>query len=133
MHTTNYQDFFISVSPDSSAKTGILPKESTAAGQVLLAVQEEPYTHLSDDLIFGMYAEKRGISNNAEEKASYFSKGRACFRASALGKRYGWGLHYNEHGAIAAYAVDSPEYAALSAKVEAGELAGKPAMRSKRR
>lgn len=132
MHTTNYQDFFISVAPDSSAKTGIAPKESTAAGKVLLAVREEPYQHLSDDLIFGMFAEKNGVENNAEEKAKYFSKGRACFRANALGKRYGWGLHYDGQGHIAAYAVDSEAYAALQAKVDAGELEGKPAMRSKR-
>lgn len=132
MHTTNYQDFFISVAPDSSAKTGIAPKESTAAGKVLLAVREEPYEHLSDDLIFGMFCEKHGVEPTAQEKADYFSRGRACFRANALGKRYGWGLHYDSQGHIAAYAVDSPEYAAFEEKVRSGELKGKPAMRSKR-
>lgn len=132
MHTTNYQNFFISVAPDSKAESGISPKESTAAGKVLLAVREEPYQHLSDDLIFGMFCEKNGVEPTPEEKADYFSKGRACFRANALGKRYGWGLHYDAAGRIAAYAVDSPEYADFQAKVAAGELEGEPAMRSKR-
>lgn len=30
-------------------------------------------------------------------------------------RRYGWGMHHNEDGKVAIYAVDSPEYAKLAA------------------
>lgn len=31
-------------------------------------------------------------------------------RASALGKKYGWGVHYDAHGKMALYGLDSREY-----------------------
>lgn len=74
MHTTNYQDFIVSVAPDCSAKTGIAPKASTAAGKVLLAVREEPYRHLSDDLIFGVFCKEKVRSGALQGKPAMRSK-----------------------------------------------------------
>jgi hypothetical protein len=42
--------------------------------------------------------------------AELFQKGHPCMRASALTKRYGWGAHYNQHGKIALYPMESEEY-----------------------
>lgn len=64
-----------------------------------------------------------------KEKTKFFSKGQACFRASPLTKRYGWGVHSNAEGKIALYAVGSEEYQKLS---EDQALKHLKAMRSKR-
>jgi hypothetical protein len=56
-------------------------------------------------------------------------------RSSDLGKRYGWGVHADENGRIALYAVDSTEYAALAAGVspfDGSTVAVTRAMRSSR-
>lgn len=68
-----------------------------------------PYKYTSDDVLFESNGARRGIS-----RAEFFSKGQACFRSSALAKRYGWGIHSDADGRIAIYAVGSNEYNRLS-------------------
>jgi len=50
-------------------------------------------------------------------------------RASALTKRYGWGVHANEEGKIALYGADSEEYKKF---VKDKNLQHVKAMRSKK-
>ena len=52
---------------------------------------------------------RKGIS-----RKDFFSKGQACFRASPLTKRYGWGVHSDSEGKIAIYPVESKEYKKLA-------------------
>ncbi|WP_309487767.1 DUF6157 family protein [Bacillus sp. SD075] len=61
---------------------------------------------------------------------SFFSKSKACFRASPLVKNYGWGIHYNNQGKIAIYDVKSDRYSQLFNQVDITKLKG---MRSKRK
>lgn len=55
--------------------------------------------------------------------------GCACLRASDLGKKYGWGIHYNEDGRVAVYGRETDAYQAFA---DAGELKVLKAMRSSR-
>ena len=77
---------------------------------------ENPYKYTSDELLFGIFATRKGFSSDEsdsyrmEEEAHFFSKGQACFRASPLTKTYGWGIHSNEEGKIAIYGAETKEY-----------------------
>jgi hypothetical protein len=65
-----------------------------------------------------------------QERKQFFSKGRACMRASALTKRYGWGVHNDADDKIAIYAMESDTYEQL---VNDNNLKKLKAMRSSRR
>ncbi|MGH9675845.1 MAG: DUF6157 family protein, partial [Candidatus Acidiferrum sp.] len=79
-----------------------------------------PYTFTRNELIFEIYARRNNLSAKelkeraAEIRAELFKKPHPCMRASPLPKTYGWGVHHNEKGRIAIFAVDSGEYAKLS-------------------
>jgi len=47
-------------------------------------------------------------------REEYFTRPRACLRASPLPKIFGWGLHFDTDGRITLHAVDSPEHAHVS-------------------
>ncbi|MEM1217478.1 MAG: DUF6157 family protein [Bacteroidota bacterium] len=136
MHSTNYFNAFISVAEDCPADTGIVPPlrggKPSVAGIHLQLILDHPYHYTSDDLIFGTYADRKEIpaSERAEAREAFFSKGQACFRASAMGKRYGWGLHFNAEGKVAAYPIESDEYQQFE---KDAQLEQRKAMRSKRK
>lgn len=116
VHTTNYETAFIAIAEDCPASTGEVPpmkgdKKSIANIQFEI-LKKNPYKYTSDDVLFLVFAEKNDLTESelAEARAAYFSKGQACFRASPLTKRYGWGVHHNEEGKIAIYGCESPEY-----------------------
>ena len=117
VHTTNYQDTFIQVADDSPARQGEVPPqrgaEKSVANIQFEMISENPYKYTSDDVVFEAYAVKNGINKSElpAEREKFFSKGQPCMRASPLTKRYGWGIHSDSDGKIAAYAVDSQEYA----------------------
>ena len=119
VHTTNYETAFIAIAEDCPASTGEVPpikgdKKSIANIQFDI-LKKSPYKYTSDDVLFQVFAEKNDLTETelAEARAAYFSKGQACFRASPLTKRYGWGVHHNEEGKIAIYGCESPEYEQL--------------------
>ena len=64
-------------------------------------------------------------------RAAFFAKPHPCLRASPLPKRYGWGVHYDAHGRIALYAMESEDYRRLS-RGGAGDPALVRAMRNRR-
>lgn len=116
VHTTNYETAFIAIADDCPASTGEVPpikgdKKSIANIQFEI-LKKNPYKYTSDDVLFQVFAEKNDLTESelVDAKAAYFSKGQACFRASPLTKRYGWGVHHNEEGKIAIYGCESPEY-----------------------
>ena len=119
MHTTNCFDTFIAVAPDCAADRGTPPKESDKPSIALLTyrmIRDNPYVFTSDDVIFTVFADRKGIAPADREAArqAYFSKGQACLRASDLGKRYGWGIHADAKGRVALYGVETPEYLAFA-------------------
>lgn len=115
-HTTNYYNTFIVIADDCPAMFGEIPpvKEDskTVANIQFEMINKSPYTYTSDDVLFKVFAERKDLSESELEEArkQFFSKGQACFRASPLTKRYGWGIHSNEEGKIAMYGRETEEY-----------------------
>jgi|SRR5699024_581380 len=115
MSTTNYVNTFVEVAEDCPVNKAESPPERSRKTKVRMQyelISENPYTYTSDDLLFHIYAKRHDIpeSKKEEEREAYFSKGRACLRSSSLGKRYGWGIHYDENGKMALYGVESVKY-----------------------
>ena len=133
MHTTNYFNTFIEIAEDCPLSQAEVPpqkgEDKSVANLQFEMIMSNPYKFTSDEVIFGIYALRNGLSNSPYERASFFSKGQACLRASPLGKRYAWGIHHNAEGKVALYPAESEEYRAF-----AGDSALKhtKAMRSKR-
>jgi len=122
------------------AQSGSVPpaKDSpTVAARTYELVVGHPYAHTSGDVIFSVWADRREIPPAEREaaRAEFYSKGQPCLRSSDLGKRYGWGIHSDSEGRVAAYGVDSPEYAAFASGVspiDGSTVTVVAAMRSKR-
>ena len=118
-----YTNTFLSVAADCGAETGEVPP-SRATGPTVAAVQftllsSAPGRWTQEDVLLLSSPEVRGRDDLDEAelerlRAEYFSKDRACLRASPLPKSFGWGLHYDAEGRITLHAVDSPDYARLS-------------------
>ena len=140
MHTTNYFDTFIAVAPDTAATAATEPPQRPTPSVAELTyrmIAEHPYGFTSDDVIFGVWADRRGIAEDEREsaRAEFFAKGQPCLRSSDLGKRYGWGVHSDAEGRVAIYGIESPEYAAFAtgtSPIDGTEVTVRPAMRSKR-
>lgn len=118
-YTTNYENALIAVADDCPATAGEVPplkkdKKSVANIQFEM-ISKEPYRFTSDDVVFGVYAERNELTEGevANARALFFSRGQACLRASPLSKRYGWGIHSDRHGRIAIYGCDTEEYERL--------------------
>lgn len=116
MHTTNYFDTFIEVSEDTKATHGTVPvskgDKKTIAELEYELIARHPYRFTSDDVLFQVYADRNdiGASEYEPERARFFAKGQACFRASPLTKTYGFGLHANNEGKIALIGMETPNY-----------------------
>jgi hypothetical protein len=119
MHSTNYSNTFISVAEDCPTEIGNVPPEKqdpTIARLQYEMIAENPYRYTSDEVIFLVHAAKKeiGATDLETERAAFFSRGQACLRASALGKRYGWGIHHDSDGRVALYPQESEKYQRLS-------------------
>lgn len=120
VHTTNFQNAFITVADDCPVLAGEAPPVKAGARTIANIqyelVSRHPYKFTSDDVIFQVYAERNDLTKSElkEARAQFFSKGQPCFRASPLTKRYGWGVHSNEEGKIAIYGRETPEYEKLA-------------------
>ena len=119
VHTTNYKDTFIIVSDDCPAKGGEIPPTKngvkTVASIQFNILSKNPYKFTSDDVLFQTHAERNDLTESELETARerFFSKGQACFRASPLTKRYGWGVHSDKEGKIALFGCETTEYKSL--------------------
>ena len=135
IHTTNYKNTFIEIADDCPVEMAEVPqmkgdKKSIAVMQFEMLIKN-PYTFTSDDVLFQIYAERNDFTAQELplEREKFFSKGQACFRASPLAKRYGYGVHSDKEGRLAIYGAESVEYAEL---VKDPNVAKVKAMRSKR-
>ena len=135
-NSTNNFNTLIEVAEDPKAKSGVEPpmrgSKKSVANYEFEMIYQNPYKYTSDDVFFGVYALRNEISQASlqREREQFFSKGRPCFRASPLTKTYGWGVHSNEQGKVAIYAMDSEDYAKL---LKEKEITKKKAMRSSRK
>lgn len=135
IHTTNYENTFIEIAEDCPVQVAEVPqmkgdKKSVAFRQFEL-LSKNPYKFTSDDVLFQIHAEKNDFTESEfpTERVKFFSKGQACFRASSLAKRYGFGVHSDENGKIAIYGAESNKYAELLLDQNVVKV---KAMRSKR-
>ncbi len=116
VHTTNYETTFIAIADDCPANAGEMPPikgdTKSVANTQFEILRKNPYKFTSDDVLFQTFAERKDLTENelTQAREEYFSKEQACFRASPLTKRYGWGVHHNEEGKIAMYGCETPEY-----------------------
>lgn len=130
-----YYNTFIAVAEDCPVVRAEIPQGR--GGQKTKAVIEyellsgHPYAFTGEDIAFMVHAIHHRIPDEqwAEERIRFFSQEQPCLRASALGKRYGWGTHHDATGRIGLVAVESDEYKHLAA---APGLKHTRAMRSKR-
>lgn len=134
-HSTNYQNTFIQIAEDCPAAKGQMPPENSDKKSIAQMQFEmlngSPYKYTSDELLFQIHAERNDlIENDYEvEHIKFFSKGQACFRASPLTKRYGFGVHFNEEHKMALYGAETEEYLKFSNDNTIKQL---KAMRSKK-
>lgn len=134
--STNYLNVFIEVAEDSTAASGTappLPKKEggtkTIARLEYEMVCNASYKFTSDDVMFAVHATRKAITKTAIAREQFFSKGQPCFRASPLTKKYGWGVHSDDAGCVAIYAVETDEYQQF---LKDDGVVKKKAMRSKR-
>lgn len=115
-HTTNYFDTFIEIAEDCRISKAEIPPMrgdvKSVANYQFEMINKNPYKFTSDDVLFQVFANRKELLEEElpEARKEFFSKGQACFRASPLTKRYGWGLHSNSEGKIALVAAGTEEY-----------------------
>ncbi len=135
----NYFNTFIAAAADSIAKVGSVPperpgKQSVAALEYEL-IAAKPYALTQEEVQFAVHVRRLELpaeqlkTRHTELWEQFFSRPMACMRASALPKRYGWGLHFNAEGKVTLVAVESSRYSALSGD---GTVEHTRAMRSRR-
>lgn len=91
-----------------------------------------PYQYTQADVLFHTWLRQQGLATSADTTArrdEFFAKPRACLRSSPLGKKYGWGIHFDAEGRVALVSPDSARYRALLADPEVKHL---KALRSSR-
>ncbi|MBW8362224.1 MAG: hypothetical protein K0M56_08580 [Kaistella sp.] len=133
-HTTNYKDTFIEIAEDCPVSESEIPpvkRNRTLAEIQYDMISKNPYRFSSDDVMFECYVQKNDITETekTEARKQFFSKGQACFRSSALGKRYGFGVHSNSDGKVALFPVESEEYQKFAEDPEVKKV---KAMRTKK-
>lgn len=115
-HTTNYINTFIEVADDCPVSIAVVPTQKgdvpAIANLQFERISRKPYGFTSDEILFGIHCERKGLSGKEMEieREAWFSKGQACLRASPLPKRFGWGIHHDEKGRIALVPQGSVEY-----------------------
>lgn len=137
----SYRNTFIQVAADCPVDHGVVPVAKGDRKPIHVLQYEllsnNPYTYTHEDLLFEVYIRHQSISEDVLQErseeiwAKLFQKKHPCLRASLLPKKYGWGVHFDQEGKIALYALESVEYQHL---MQAGSdgIAQLKAMRSKR-
>jgi len=132
----SYKNTLITISEDSKVTSAKVPvaknDKPTIASIEYDLIKSSPYIYTQDDIQFKTYLNKNQIEevNVDELREQFFSKPKACFRASPLVKNYGWGIHYDDEGKVAIYDVESETYQQLFEQDEIMKVKG---MRSKRK
>ncbi|MBC7550193.1 MAG: hypothetical protein H7269_04720 [Cellulomonas sp.] len=127
IHTTNYVETFIAVADDCAAMAGTVPPSRTEPSVAELThavIAANPYRYTSDDVIFTVWADRRGLDpqDRPAARAQFFAKGQPCLRSSDLGKRYGWGVHSDSDGRVVRRGHDRHARDALGPRV--GDVVG---------
>ncbi len=134
MTTTNYANTLIEPAEDCKAVAPTVPTarggKPTVATMQFEMLAGRPYQYDSDDVLFTVWAIRKGLEPDDELRAEYFSKGQPCFRASPLTKQFGWSVHSNAEGRIALVETGSDEHRRLLANTSIKKIR---AMRNSRK
>lgn len=135
----NYRKTFIQVAPDCPVRAAVVPVAKGGKKSVPVIEYEllsrKPYHYTQEELLFAVHVARLGIppgelkSRREKLRAEFFSQPRACLRSSALTKRYGWGVHFDDAGKAALYPVEGAAYRRFAKSKNLTQL---PALRSKR-
>ena len=131
----NYVDTFIEVADDCPVQAASAPalkgEKKTIPVLQYEMIARHPYQYTQEDVLFETYAEYNQIpaAHRPTERPQFFAKEHPCLRSSALGKRYGWGIHSDANGKVALYAWESEDYQRLAGDPTLKHL---KALRSKR-
>lgn len=104
------------VDPTTAATATVPPTGRTSIAELqFLMIHEHDYELTSDDVVFGVFAERNGVSADEVEAArdQFFAKGQPCLRTSPLAKTYGWGIHADAQSRVALVPMGSSTYDAL--------------------
>lgn len=134
----NYYNTFIEVASDCPADYGMVPPDK-AAGKTKPGIEYEiaansPYAYTQEEILYETFVRHKQIPpderrlREAELRAAFFGKPKACMRASMLPKKYGWGLHFNAEGKLALVPRESPEYSRFAE----GEVEGVTVLKAMR-
>lgn len=120
----NYYDTFIQVASDCPVQQAVVPESKAESKTVAVHEYEclsaKPYFYTQEELFFTVHVRRLGISTQQLKSqrdklwAEFFATPRACMRASALTKKYGWGVHYDHAGKMALVAVQDNDYRRLA-------------------
>jgi hypothetical protein len=94
-----YKDTFITITEDSKVTYARVPvtrsDKPTIASIEYDLIKNNSYKLTQEDVQFKTYLIKKQLeaAKDDELQKQFFSKSRACFRASPLVKNYGWGIH----------------------------------------
>ncbi len=119
-------------SPVQESKSPVVPeKKKTIAAIEYELLMDKPGYYTQDELQFEVHMKHKEIPEvqREEEKVRFFAKSRACMRASALPKRYGWGVYFDQEGRMELVPVESTEYQEMKHR---DDLKMIKAMKSKR-
>lgn len=116
-----YRNTFIAVADDCTAVAEI-PQyrggKPTVATSHYELISKNPYRYTQADVLFLTSLLQQSLplsADTAEKRDEFFAKPRACLRSSPLGKKYGWGIHFDAEGRTAVHPVNSPRYRELLA------------------
>lgn len=131
----NYYNTFIEVADDCLATKAEIPQpkggKKTQPVLEYEMIVHNPYKYTEEDVSFETYALRHGIPKDTwpQERKKYLAEDHPCLRGSALGKRYGWGIHNDKDGKVALVPVESVAYQKLAADPKLQHV---KALRSKR-
>jgi hypothetical protein len=136
----NYRGTLILVADDCPVSASVVPAGRGGKPTIALLQYEilkaHPYGYTSAEVLFESNMKHKGVSAaelRTRRKAlweAFFAKPQACLRASALPKKYGFGIHCDESGKVALCPMESAKYRRL-ARGESGTVVIK-ALRSSR-
>ncbi len=107
---------------DCPVDRGTVPPGETIAARTFRLIAAHPYRHTSGDIIFTVWADRAAIPEavRPDARRAFYATGRACLRASDLGRRYGWGIHADSAGRLALVGMETEAYAEFLAGRRSG-------------
>src|SRR4051812_21040188 len=113
----NYRGALIAVADDCPVTSSTVP--TARGGRKTLPLieyellKDHPYVYTSAEVLFESNMRHKNVSlaelktRRRELWDAFFSKPHPCLRASALPKKYGWGIHCNDEGKVALCPMES--------------------------